>query len=249
MPELVAVARGPTARSSAGRCGYLAGEAGIRQFLDIGTGLPDRGQHPRGRAGDRPRRPDRLRRQRPDRAGPRPGPADQQPRGRAPTTSTPTCATRRRSWPRRPRDPGLRPAGRGDAAGASCTSSSTTTSRTRSSGRLIDAVPSGSYLVMSHPTREVNAAAVDRGRGEWNSSGAAPMAVRDPQQIARLLRRAGTAGAGRGHVLPVAPRTATTPPRRRSSPAWPASRSAVPRRCRLPACDERRHDRKPTLPP
>ncbi len=27
---------------------------------------------------------------------------------------------------------------------------------------LVDAVPSGSYLVMSHPTREVNAAAVDR---------------------------------------------------------------------------------------
>jgi hypothetical protein len=49
---------------------------------------------------------------------------------------------------------------------------------------LLDAVPSGSYLVMSHPTREVNAAAVDRAVEMWNSSGAAPMAVRSPQQIA-----------------------------------------------------------------
>ena len=34
---------------------YLAGEAGIRQFLDIGTGLPTAEQHPRGRPGDRAR--------------------------------------------------------------------------------------------------------------------------------------------------------------------------------------------------
>jgi hypothetical protein len=48
---------------------------------------------------------------------------------------------------------------------------------------LVDAVPSGSYLVISHPTREVNAEAVDRAVDMWNSSGAAPMAVRTPQQI------------------------------------------------------------------
>ena len=33
---------------------FLAAECGIRQFLDIGTGLPDRGQHPRGRPARRP---------------------------------------------------------------------------------------------------------------------------------------------------------------------------------------------------
>ena len=75
-------ARGEPARSCAAPCGYLAGEAGIRQFLDIGTGLPDRRQHPRGRAGRRPGVPGRLRRQRPDRAGPRPGAADRHARGR-----------------------------------------------------------------------------------------------------------------------------------------------------------------------
>ena len=39
---------------------YLAGECGIRQFLDIGTGLPAPGQHPPGRPGDRARQPGRL---------------------------------------------------------------------------------------------------------------------------------------------------------------------------------------------
>jgi O-methyltransferase involved in polyketide biosynthesis len=48
---------------------------------------------------------------------------------------------------------------------------------------LLDAVPSGSYLVLSHPTREVNAAAVDRAVEMWNSGGAAPMTVRTPQEI------------------------------------------------------------------
>ncbi|MFI5908569.1 SAM-dependent methyltransferase [Dactylosporangium sp. NPDC051541] len=48
---------------------------------------------------------------------------------------------------------------------------------------LLDAVPPGSYLVISHPTREVNAAAVDRALDMWNSSGATPMAIRNPQQI------------------------------------------------------------------
>ena len=79
---------------------YLAGEAGIRQFLDIGTGMPTGRQHPRGGPAGRPGRPDRLRRQRPDRARPRPGAADQHPARAPPPTSTPTCATRTRSWPR-----------------------------------------------------------------------------------------------------------------------------------------------------
>ena len=42
---------------------HLASERGVRQFLDIGTGLPTAGQHPRGGAGRRPGRAGRLRRQ------------------------------------------------------------------------------------------------------------------------------------------------------------------------------------------
>ena len=60
---------------------YLAAEAGIRQFLDIGTGLPTTEQRARGGAGGRARVPCRLRGQRP--AGPRAraGAAQLRPRG------------------------------------------------------------------------------------------------------------------------------------------------------------------------
>ncbi|GIF53549.1 S-adenosyl methyltransferase [Asanoa ferruginea] len=52
---------------------------------------------------------------------------------------------------------------------------------------LTEAVPAGSYLVISHPTREVNPEAVDRAVAMWNDGGAAPMAVRDPDVIARFF--------------------------------------------------------------
>lgn len=53
--------------------------------------------------------------------------------------------------------------------------------------QLVDAVPPGSYLVISHPTREVNAEAVDRAVQMWNDGGSAPMTVRSPQEIARFF--------------------------------------------------------------
>jgi O-methyltransferase involved in polyketide biosynthesis len=53
--------------------------------------------------------------------------------------------------------------------------------------RLVDAVPAGSYLVISHPTREVNAEAVDRAVQMWNAGGSAPMTVRSPQEIGRFF--------------------------------------------------------------
>jgi O-methyltransferase involved in polyketide biosynthesis len=52
---------------------------------------------------------------------------------------------------------------------------------------LTAAVPVGSYLVISHPTREVNPEAVDRAVAMWSDGGAAPMAVRDPGEIARFF--------------------------------------------------------------
>ncbi|WP_326554532.1 SAM-dependent methyltransferase [Micromonospora sp. NBC_01813] len=53
--------------------------------------------------------------------------------------------------------------------------------------RLGEAVPPGSHLVISHPTREVNAEAVDRAVHLWNEGGSAPMAVRAPAEIARFF--------------------------------------------------------------
>jgi hypothetical protein len=48
---------------------YLAAEAGIRRFLDIGTGDTGREQHARGRPGGGAGRADRLRGQRPLQVG------------------------------------------------------------------------------------------------------------------------------------------------------------------------------------
>lgn len=53
--------------------------------------------------------------------------------------------------------------------------------------RLVEAVPVGSYLVVSHPTREVNPEAVDRALAMWNDGGAATMSVRTPREIARYF--------------------------------------------------------------
>ena len=61
---------------------YLAAEAGITQFLDIGTGLPTANNTHQVAQQIAPHVQDRLRRQRPPRAGARRGPADQRARRR-----------------------------------------------------------------------------------------------------------------------------------------------------------------------
>jgi O-methyltransferase involved in polyketide biosynthesis len=53
--------------------------------------------------------------------------------------------------------------------------------------RLLDAVPSGSYLVISHPTREVNPEAVDEAMRLWNASGSAPIKARSRDELARFF--------------------------------------------------------------
>ena len=49
------------------------------------------------------------------------------------------------------------------------------------------AVPPGSYLVISHPTREVSPEAVDRAVSMWNDGGAAKMTTRDPADLAAFF--------------------------------------------------------------
>jgi S-adenosyl methyltransferase len=61
---------------------YLTHEAGIRQFLDIGTGIPGGQQHASGRPARGTGVTDRLRRQRPDRAAARAGAAEEHAAGR-----------------------------------------------------------------------------------------------------------------------------------------------------------------------
>jgi O-methyltransferase involved in polyketide biosynthesis len=52
---------------------------------------------------------------------------------------------------------------------------------------LVNAVPSGSYLVISHPTVEVHREAVERAVAMWNESGSAPICVRTPKQISEYF--------------------------------------------------------------
>jgi hypothetical protein len=53
--------------------------------------------------------------------------------------------------------------------------------------RLIDGVPSGSYLVMSHSTNAIYGAVSDEAVGQWNKFGKPPVTLRSPEQIAGLL--------------------------------------------------------------
>ncbi len=53
--------------------------------------------------------------------------------------------------------------------------------------RLLDALPAGSHLVISHPTAEVDGDAIKRTMRLWNDSGAAPIVARSRQQLIRFF--------------------------------------------------------------
>jgi O-methyltransferase involved in polyketide biosynthesis len=53
--------------------------------------------------------------------------------------------------------------------------------------RLIDALPSGSHLAMTHTTNAVNGPDTDEAVRIWNEGGSAPMVVRSLEQIGRFF--------------------------------------------------------------
>lgn len=53
--------------------------------------------------------------------------------------------------------------------------------------RLLDALPSGSYLALSHPTAEIHGEAVEASMRHWNESGAAPIRTRSRAQLIRFF--------------------------------------------------------------
>ncbi|MGH4020951.1 MAG: SAM-dependent methyltransferase [Pseudonocardiaceae bacterium] len=53
--------------------------------------------------------------------------------------------------------------------------------------RLLDALPSGSYLVLSHPTAEVHGKEVLEAMRLWNESGATPITARSRQELTRFF--------------------------------------------------------------
>ncbi len=164
---------------------HLTGEAGIYQFLDIGTGLPTANNTPA--------------------VAPAPAPecrivyVDNDPLvlayARALLTSTPQGATDYIHADVRDPDLILREAAR-------------TLDLARPVGlmllgivnfitdndeahtivnRLLDALPSGSYLVISHPTAEIDGEAMEEAMLLWNESGAAPIVSRSRQQLIRFF--------------------------------------------------------------
>ncbi|MBM2617437.1 SAM-dependent methyltransferase [Actinoplanes sp. LDG1-06] len=184
MPELVQSARAN--REFLGRAvRFLAGEAGIRQFLDIGTGLPTADNtHEVAQAVAPDSRIVYV---------------DNDPtvlvHARALLTSSPEGATDYL-------DADLR-----DTAtildGAARTLDLNRPVAIMLSGsvnfvvddpeayavvdRLVEAVPAGSYLVVSHPTKEVNGPAVEESMRQWNESGAAPITARSREGIERFF--------------------------------------------------------------
>ncbi|HEX5203407.1 SAM-dependent methyltransferase [Paractinoplanes rhizophilus] len=181
MPELVQSARAN--REFLGRAvRFLAGEAGIRQFLDIGTGLPTAGNtHEIAQA---------------TAADSRIVYVDNDPmvlvHARALLTSTADGATDYVDADLRDTAKILADAektldfGRPVAVILSGILNFVVDDAEAQAivTRLVAAVPPGSYLVISHPTEEVNGPAVRESMRQWNESGAAPITARTPAAIA-----------------------------------------------------------------
>ena len=53
--------------------------------------------------------------------------------------------------------------------------------------RLMAAVPSGSYLVVSHSTNVIYGAISDEAVGRWNKFGKPPVILRSPEEIAQFF--------------------------------------------------------------
>jgi len=184
MPDLVLSARAD--REFLGRAvRYLAGETGIRQFLDIGTGLPTANNTHEVAQGIAP--------------DARVVYVDNDPivliHARALLTSTPEGATDYIQDDVRNPDSIL--------AGAARTLDFDQPVALMLLGimnfvvddreayaivrELLDALPSGSYLALSHPTLEVHREAVEESMRLWNESGAAPITARNPKELEQFF--------------------------------------------------------------
>ena len=192
-PEIVDSARAD--RAFLGRVvRYLAGEAGIRQFLDIGTGIPTADNtHEVAQAA---------------------APAcrivyvDNDPivlaHARALLTSSPQGVTDYLDADARDTDKLLQAAAKTlDLGRPVALMLLGILNHILDDGeahaivnRLLDAVPSGSYLVISHPTKEVHSEASADGIRLWNERGGTPITDRSRQELARFFDRLELLGPG-----------------------------------------------------
>jgi O-methyltransferase involved in polyketide biosynthesis len=184
MPSLVEAARadrGFLARAVR----YLAGDAGVRQFLDIGTGLPTANNTHEVAQSVAPES--------------RIVYVDNDPlvlvHARALLTSRPEGATDYIEADLRDPDKIL------DGAGATLDFERPValmllgivnfivdnTEAHRIVDRLLGALAPGSYLAMTHPTTEVHGEEVSEAMRQWNASGAVPICARNRQELARFF--------------------------------------------------------------
>jgi hypothetical protein len=54
-------------------------------------------------------------------------------------------------------------------------------------GNLLDAVPSGSYLAIQHPTNTISGARMDEAVRRWNETGGTPIVLRTAAELARFF--------------------------------------------------------------
>jgi O-methyltransferase involved in polyketide biosynthesis len=166
---------------------YLAREAGVRQFLDIGTGLPTANNT--------------------HEVAQRVAPearivyVDNDPvvlvHARALLTSTPEGATDYLDADLREPDKILQGAARTldftqpvAITLLGVVHHVTDTDQARAIvQRLLDAVPSGSYLVISHTTSTVTGAAMEEAVRLWNEAGSVPIVIRSPKELAGFFER------------------------------------------------------------
>ncbi len=180
-PDIVQLAR--AARSFLTRAvRYLAGEAAIRQFLDIGTGLPTASNTHEVAQSIAPES--------------RVVYVDNDPivlsHARALLTSSAEGATDYIDADLRDAGTILREAGRTlDFAQPVAVTLIAILHHVTDYGearsivdRLMGAVPSGSYLVISHSTNVIKGAASDEAVARWNKFGKPPVTLRSPEQIA-----------------------------------------------------------------
>ena len=71
-------------------------------------------------------------------------------------------------------------------------------------GRLLTATASGSYLLLTQPASDVDAQAVAAGAQQYNNRVTTPQTRRSREQATRFLRRAGPGAAGSGAATPLA---------------------------------------------
>ena len=178
---LAQAARGFLARA----VGYLAADAGIRQFLDIGTGLPTASNtHQIAQAAAPDSRVVYV---------------DNDPvvlaHARALLTSSPQGATDYLDADLRDTGAILKEAARTlDFTRPVAITLIAILHHISDYGQarsivndLMDAVPSGSYLAIAHSTNVIYGAVSDEAVGRWNKFGKPPVTLRSPQEITRFF--------------------------------------------------------------